>query len=90
MFGRRSQTEPAAVNGAPASSRESPASAPKSASDDQQQAGGKSHLAAKAVEAGGAGNRRVAAAKAVFNRIQSALLERIDASAAAKLPRDEL
>ena len=34
--------------------------------------------------------KRVQAAKAVFARIQLALLDRIDASAAAKLPRDEL
>ncbi|MEM7022156.1 MAG: CpaF family protein [Pseudomonadota bacterium] len=34
--------------------------------------------------------KRAAAAKAVFERIQVALLERIDASAAAKLPREEL
>jgi pilus assembly protein CpaF len=35
-------------------------------------------------------DKRAAAAKAVFERIQVALLERIDASAAAKLPREEL
>jgi len=90
MFGRRSQSEHAAVNGPPATPREPAASAPKSTGDDQRPASGKSQMTAKAVEAGAAGNRRVAAAKAVFNQIQSALLERIDASAAAKLPRDEL
>jgi pilus assembly protein CpaF len=37
-----------------------------------------------------ANEKRAAAAKAVFERIQVALLERIDASAAAKLPREEL
>jgi pilus assembly protein CpaF len=37
-----------------------------------------------------ANDKRAAAAKAVFERIQVALLERIDASAAAKLPREEL
>ena len=37
-----------------------------------------------------ANEKRAAAAKAVFERIQIALLERIDASAAAKLPREEL
>ena len=37
-----------------------------------------------------AGEKRAAAAKAVFERIQVVLLERIDASAAAKLPRQEL
>jgi pilus assembly protein CpaF len=37
-----------------------------------------------------ANEKRAAAAKAVFGRIQMGLLERIDASAAAKLPRDEL
>jgi len=37
-----------------------------------------------------AGDKRAAAAKAVFERIQVVLLERIDASAAAKLPRQEL
>ncbi|HET6520139.1 MAG TPA: CpaF family protein [Geminicoccaceae bacterium] len=34
--------------------------------------------------------KRAQAAKAVFGRLQVALLERIDASAAAKLPREEL
>jgi hypothetical protein len=38
----------------------------------------------------GATEKRAAQAKAVFARIQMGLLERIDASAAAKLPRDEL
>ncbi len=37
-----------------------------------------------------ANEKRAAAAKAVFGRIQMGLLERIDASAAAKLSRDEL
>jgi pilus assembly protein CpaF len=37
-----------------------------------------------------ASEKRVQAAKAVFSRIQLALLDRIDASAAAKLARDEL
>ncbi len=37
-----------------------------------------------------ASDKRAQAAKEVFGRVQAALLERIDASAAAKLPRDEL
>ncbi|MCC2665646.1 MAG: hypothetical protein K0S35_3568, partial [Geminicoccaceae bacterium] len=37
-----------------------------------------------------ANEKRAAAAKAVFGRIQMGLLERIDASAAAKLSREEL
>src|ERR671911_1608262 len=38
----------------------------------------------------GANEKRAAQAKAVFSRIQMGLLERIDASAAAKLSREEL
>ncbi|MGH6943604.1 MAG: CpaF family protein, partial [Geminicoccaceae bacterium] len=38
----------------------------------------------------GSNEKRAAAAKAVFGRIQMGLLERIDASAAAKLSREEL
>ena len=88
MFGRRSQTEPAIVNTTPGSPQQQPT--PKAAGDEQEQTSSKSQSAAKQADSSPNSSKRVAAAKAVFNRIQSALLERIDASAAAKLPRDEL
>ena len=91
MFGRRPQSDPAAASApqVPNQPTQAPSSSP-SAADDQQAAGTKSGAAARMAEASDNNSKRMAAAKAVFNRIQSALLERIDASAAAKLPRDEL
>ncbi|MGI9486291.1 MAG: CpaF family protein [Geminicoccaceae bacterium] len=88
MFGRRSQTEPAIGNKTPGSPQQQPT--PKAAGDEQEQTSSKSQSAAKQMDSSPNSSKRVAAAKVVFNRIQSALLERIDASAAAKLPRDEL
>lgn len=88
MFGRRSQAEPAIVNTTLGSPQQQPA--PKTVDDKQEPAGGKSQSAAKVADSSINSSKRVEAAKVVFNRIQSALLERIDASAAAKLPRDEL
>lgn len=88
MFGRRSQTEPAIVNNTRGSQHQQPA--PKTAGDEQEPAGSKSPAAAKSADSLPANSKRAASAKVVYNRIQSALLERIDASAAAKLPRDEL
>ncbi|MEM8947835.1 MAG: CpaF family protein [Pseudomonadota bacterium] len=86
MFGRRSQTEPAIVKTAPGSTQQQAAS--KAEVDEKDPAGSKPTT--KSAESSVSSRKRVAAAKAVFDRIQSALLERIDASAAAKLPRDEL
>ena len=93
MFGRRPQAEAPAANGPPA-----PAPRPAAARGRAAGAG-----AAAAAGAGrtarappppppsqAANEKRAAAAKAVFGRIQMGLLERIDASAAAKLSRDEL
>ena len=90
MFGRRSQAEPAATNPPSGTPEQRPSSTSKNADDGQQPADSKLQPASKPVDTTGANKKRIAAAKVVFDRIQSALLERIDASAAAKLPRDEL
>jgi pilus assembly protein CpaF len=95
MFGRRPQAEAPAVKGAPApasrpvapaTARPAAAAAPPAPPPPQNRAAPPppppgSHAA---------NEKRAAAAKAVFGRIQMGLLERIDASAAAKLSRDEL
>jgi len=90
MFGRRSQTDTPT-----ASQRESQASS--SAQDSSASAITQQATASKPARPQGKGsdstaarNKRAEAAKVVFDRIQTGLLERIDASAAAKLPRDEL
>lgn len=96
MFGRRSQAEPATP--AAPSTKPQPTSrpAPRSANAGAGEAVAKStpspggQRAATAAPNAAANEKRVAAAKAVFERIQVGLLERIDASAAAKLPREEL
>lgn len=90
MFGRRSQADSACANKPSGAQQTTSIQTPENSSGDQSVAGGKTTSGAKASEFGGSGIKRAAAAKAVFNRIQSALLERIDASAAAKLPREEL
>ena len=90
MFGRRSQAEPAVVNAPPGTPENSSAQEPTGDGEAKQPGGNKPSPGAKAADGAGNNSKRVAAAKVVFNRIQSALLERIDASAAAKLPRDEL
>ncbi|MGI9435950.1 MAG: CpaF family protein, partial [Geminicoccaceae bacterium] len=92
MFGRRPQGEtPAGDPPGSVAHDKSGLPNPNDSSAEQAQAelekqarGTKGHdnLAAR--------NKRAAAAKVVFERIQVGLLERIDASAAAKLPRDEL
>jgi pilus assembly protein CpaF len=86
MFGRRSQTEaPAGPAAAQQSARPAPAPAappPAPARTPPPPPPPPSHHAAN--------EKRAAAAKAVFGRIQMGLLERIDASAAAKLSREEL
>ncbi len=85
MFGRRSQTEPAAQTpvpqNQPAETKTADVKKAGTAQQGRSSAGPESHVAR---------NKRAAAAKVVFDRIQVGLLERIDASAAAKLPRDEL
>ena len=87
MFGRRSQSEAVANATSPEASHSSATSSPD---EEKQPEGDKAHLGASPVDTSSSGQKRKAAAKVVFNRIQSVLLERIDASAAAKLPRDEL
>jgi pilus assembly protein CpaF len=88
MFGRRPQTEAPASPGSPPPAKR-PASPPPAAPPAPPPA------PVRAVAPPMAGNhaaneKRLAAAKAVFGRIQMGLLERIDASAAAKLSREEL
>ena len=93
MFGRRQNAEVAPVNpGAAPHAQPQPAARVTASLDEPAPANptppsppraqGQLHHAAN--------EKRAAAAKAVFERIQVALLERIDASAAAKLPREEL
>lgn len=88
MFGRRSSGDHAA--GLASSNTGRPPLPETSSGNDQKPSGNKSSFTTKIIETAPGGNKRIAAAKAVFNRIQTVLLERIDASAAAKLPRDEL
>ncbi|MGI9494024.1 MAG: CpaF family protein, partial [Geminicoccaceae bacterium] len=87
MFGRRAQTDP--PTGSP---HDSPApSKTQNGTEVQDAAAGKAARSSnKGTESAAARDKRAAAAKIVFDRIQTGLLERIDASAAAKLPRDEL
>ena len=73
MFGRR---QPAEVTPAPGSGGQAPATPPAKAAPA---------TAAPTPINQAANEKRVQAAKAVFARIQVALLDRIDASAAAKL-----
>jgi pilus assembly protein CpaF len=91
MFGRRSQSEPTRAAPAPAPRpaarpHNGPAGdpvAPKSPPPSAPRPTPQPHPSI-------AGDKRAAHARAVFERIQVGLLERIDASAAAKLPREEL
>ncbi len=93
MFGRRPQSEP--PSRAPSGSQNS---AQPKGNDPARHAASPSSATTKpdAAAAGrstgtpGAQEKRAATTKLVFERIQSGLLERIDAGAAAKLPRDEL
>ncbi len=87
MFGRRSQTDTPT-----ATPRESPMQPnARDTLDTQEATAGKSARSqSKGPDNTAVRNKRAAAAKVVFDRIQTGLLERIDASAAAKLPRDEL
>jgi pilus assembly protein CpaF len=88
MFGRRPQAEAPAPPGSPAPAKR-PASPPPAAPPAPLPTPVR---AAPPPMAGNqaANEKRLAAAKAVFGRIQMGLLERIDASAAAKLSREEL
>jgi pilus assembly protein CpaF len=87
MFGRRPQAEtPAPPGSPPAAPRPaSPPAAPPPAPAAPVRVAPPPTASSQA-----ANEKRAAAAKAVFGRIQMGLLERIDASAAAKLSREEL
>jgi pilus assembly protein CpaF len=94
MFGRRPQAEAPAVKGAPAPASRpvAPATARPAAAAAPPAPPPQNRAAPPPPPPGShaANEKRAAAAKAVFGRIQMGLLERIDASAAAKLSRDEL
>ena len=93
MFGRRPQAEAPAPPGSPppAPRPAAPPAAPPPPPPPRAGAAAPARAAAAADAGNQAANeKRAAAAKAVFGRIQMGLLERIDASAAAKLSRDEL
>jgi pilus assembly protein CpaF len=93
MFGRRQNAEIAPVSPG-AAPQAHPQPAPRVANGVDESAPASpappSPPRAQAQFNHAANEKRAAAAKAVFERIQVALLERIDASAAAKLPREEL
>jgi len=86
MFGRRHNTdagaEAPATPAKPVPRQESPPAKPPAAKPAPRPTPPSGPHAAN--------EKRAQQAKAVFSRIQVALLERIDASAAAKLPREEL
>lgn len=90
MFGRRPQAEAAVTGTSPNLPQEAPSKKASDPAEGQQSGAGKQVPGIRGTDNVAARNKRVAAAKAVFERIQTGLLERIDASAAAKLPRDEL
>jgi pilus assembly protein CpaF len=87
MFGRRSQED--ATPSSPRPAPQAPAPAPRPAAP-QAPAQPPRPASTPAPLNPGANEKRAAQAKAMFARIQMGLLERIDASAAAKLSRDEL
>src|SRR5918996_5006984 len=93
MFGRRPQDEATPAAARPASAaRPAQASPPppaRPAAPPPAPAPARPAPPAPPVNPG-ANEKRAAQAKAVFSRIQMGLLERIDASAAAKLSREEL
>ena len=87
MFGRRLQVDtPIAKTGESSNSLENE----DLVSNTPEISQNKAARSSKSQDSAVARNKRAAAAKIVFERIQTELLERIDASAAAKLPRDEL
>jgi pilus assembly protein CpaF len=86
MFGRRQEEgHPSPVRPAP----QAPPPPPRPAAPPPPAAPARPAAAAAPLNPG-ANEKRAAQAKVVFSRIQMGLLERIDASAAAKLSRDEL
>ncbi len=95
MFGRRSQAEPPTPSGSPSPAARPVGQPPAPAAPPPTPVRPAAASPARSIPAPAppnqaANEKRAAAAKAVFGRIQMGLLERIDASAAAKLPRDEL
>jgi pilus assembly protein CpaF len=92
MFGRRQSTDIASAS-AETTSLAQPRPDPAAGSAEAAQPGSAASASPRSLSQPSnqaAHEKRAAAAKAVFERIQVALLERIDASAAAKLPREEL
>ena len=87
MFGRRNQeeTSPSATRPAP----QAPAAPRATAPSPPPPATPRPASPPPSLNPG-ASEKRAAQAKAVFSRIQMGLLDRIDASAAAKLSREEL
>jgi pilus assembly protein CpaF len=86
MFGRRQdEGSPSPVRPAP----QAPTPPPRPAAPPPPAPPARPAAAAAPLNPG-ANEKRAAQAKAVFSRIQMGLLERIDASAAAKLSREEL
>lgn len=90
MFGRRLQPEAGTENLAPSHEQPSTNAAANEENTKKPTINSAPQSASKQIDPKNAANKRANATSAVFNRIQSALLERIDASAAAKLPRAEL
>ncbi len=95
MFGRRPQAEAATPSGSPSPAARPAARQPAPPAPSPLPARPAPAAPARAMPAAAppnqaANEKRAAAAKAVFGRIQMGLLERIDASAAAKLSREEL
>ena len=87
MFGRRQQTDTAA---APSRSQSSSEVHADTGPNKVEPEPAKTPRTPQTPENVAAKSKRAAAQKAIFDRIQLGLLERIDASAAAKLPREEL
>ncbi len=90
MFGRRLQPEAGSDNPPPSAQPQSTNVAANEESATKQTSNSIPQSTGKPSDPKNVANKRATATSAVFNRIQSALLERIDASAAAKLPRAEL
>ncbi len=95
MFGRRPQAEAPTPAGPPSPAARPASRPPAAAAPALPPARPAPAAPARATPAStppnqAAQDKRAAAAKAVFGRIQMGLLERIDASAAAKLSREEL
>jgi pilus assembly protein CpaF len=89
MFGRRQQAEAPATPSSPPSAQRPASPAPAAPPPPPPPAPARAAVPPMTGNQA-ATEKRLAAAKAVFGRIQMGLLERIDASAAAKLSREEL